>query len=63
MKTVNAGDERNPAIGGQVVQISVGLKGSAARLVDALLEDVGEMPVQVVHQAAPVCVILCFALS
>uniref|UniRef100_A0A5K3EGD4 FERM domain-containing protein n=1 Tax=Mesocestoides corti TaxID=53468 RepID=A0A5K3EGD4_MESCO len=51
VKMVNIGDEDVAITGDDVAQVATRLKGSVTRLVDALLEDIGEMPVQVLGEA------------
>ncbi|KAM7533362.1 hypothetical protein Aperf_G00000120428 [Anoplocephala perfoliata] len=52
VKTLNTDNPNAPSNGNEVVQIATGLKGSVSRLTNSLLEDGGEIPVQVLPEAA-----------
>ncbi|VDM20869.1 unnamed protein product [Hydatigera taeniaeformis] len=52
VKSLNTDDPGSPSTGDQVVQIATRLRSSASILVNSLLEDVGDVPVQVLPEAA-----------
>nr|CDS22504.1 talin 2 [Echinococcus granulosus] len=52
VKSLSTDNSDSPSTGAQVVQIATGLNGSIARLASSLLEDVGDIPVQVLPEAA-----------
>lgn len=64
MKTLNTDDQNAPSNGNQVVQIASSLKDSVSKLANSLLQDGGEVPVQVLPEAANVSpVLLIFTMS